>query len=140
MTKKVLTACSALIASILLFCLLIRSGTPRLTNGKDLSNYLGMSRPISNPKKSLLLKSELFENLSLHIDDVEFLSNAFVAQALVSPLVRFSNRGRYEPYVAKSWTQSGNSWSFHLHKGLTCEGGQVINAESFKKSLVRSLQ
>lgn len=89
---------------------------------------------------SLLLKSEIFENLSLHLEDVEFLHNAFLVQPLVAPLVRFSNRGRYESYVAKSWTHEGNSWKFQIHSGLTCEDGELINAESFKESLARSLQ
>ncbi|MBX2989262.1 MAG: hypothetical protein KF802_15345 [Bdellovibrionaceae bacterium] len=89
---------------------------------------------------SLLLKSEIISDLSLHLDDVELLQNAFIVQSLVGPLVRFSNRGRYEPYVAKSWTQSGNSWVFSLHSDLSCEDGQAITAQNFKKSLERSLR
>lgn len=90
-------------------------------------------------ESTLHLKSEMLENLSLHLDDVEFLQNAFLVQAALGPLIRFSNRGRYEPYVAKSWTQNGNSWTFHLHKGLSCEDGEIISAESFRKSLLGSL-
>lgn len=90
-------------------------------------------------ERTFHLKSEMFENLSLHLDDVEFLQNAFLVQATLGSLVRFSNRGRYEPYVAKSWSQSDNLWQFQLHDGLTCEDGQVINALSFRKSLIGSL-
>jgi MarR-like DNA-binding transcriptional regulator SgrR of sgrS sRNA len=93
---------------------------------------------MANPS-SLLLKSEVFENLSLHLDDVEFLQNAFIAQAITGPLIRFSNRGRYEPYVAKSWTQNENRWSFKIHDGLKCENGEMINAESFARSLKGSI-
>jgi len=93
----------------------------------------------SSSSRSLLLVSEIFENLSLHLDDVEFLRNAFVVQSLVSPLVRFSNRGQYHPYVAQSWIQSGNDWIFKLHNGLSCEDGQSITPESFCRSLKRSL-
>ncbi|NJM09451.1 MAG: hypothetical protein HC883_00690 [Bdellovibrionaceae bacterium] len=89
---------------------------------------------------SLLLTSEILVNLSLHLDDVEFLQNAFIAQAIVGPLVRFSNRGRYEPYLAESWAQSGNAWTFQLHRNLTCEDGQSINPETFRESLKRSLR
>ncbi len=89
---------------------------------------------------SLHLKSEMLQNLSLHLDDVEFLQNAFIVQAILGPLIRFSNRGRYEPYVAKSWSQAGNSWTFEIHEGLKCEDGEPINGESFRKSLIGSLK
>lgn len=89
---------------------------------------------------SLQFTSEIFDNLSLHLDDVEFLHNAFIVQAITGPLVRFSNRGRYEPYVAKSWRQAENSWFFQLHSNLKCEDGQLINPETFKESLKRSLR
>jgi len=93
----------------------------------------------SRPQTTLHLKSEVFENLSLHLDNVEFLRNALIVQAALGPLIRFSNRGRYEPYVAKSWAQANNQWTFHLHDGLTCEDGQPINAETFRRSLIGSL-
>lgn len=88
----------------------------------------------------LALRSEVFENLSLHLDDVEMLRNAYIVQAVTGPLVRFSNRGRYEPYVAKSWTQSDDTWTFNFHSGLKCEDGQPIDPENFKKSFIRSLK
>lgn len=88
----------------------------------------------------LALRSEVFENLSLHLDDVEMLRNAYIVQAITGPLVRFSNRGRYEPYVAKSWSQSDNTWTFKFQSGLECEDGQPIHPESFKKSFIRSLK
>ncbi len=104
-----------------------------LTESSDMSQSNEKAGP------TLHLKSEILVNLSLHIDDVELLQNAFLAQALVGPLIRFSNRGRYEPYVAKKWTQSGNDWTFFIHDGLTCEDGQEINAESYRLNLLRSV-
>lgn len=89
---------------------------------------------------TLAVQSDVFRNLSLHLDDVEFLRNAFIVQAVTGPLVRFSNRGRYEPYIAKSWSQEGNNWIFRLHEGLTCEDGQKITPDSFKRSLERSIR
>lgn len=103
------------------------------------SFYLLNKSSMKNPR-SLEITSEIFDNLSIHIDDVELLQNAFVAQAITGPLVRFSNRGRYEPYIAKNWSQSGNDWIFELNPELKCEDGQPINAVSFKNSLMRSFK
>lgn len=90
--------------------------------------------------KSLYFSSEIFENLSVDLDNVEFLQNAFIVQALVSPLVRFSNKGRYEPYAAKNWEQIENVWRFYLNENLFCEDGQPIDSRSFRRSLIRSIR
>lgn len=95
-------------------------------------------RTVNQP--ALAVQSPIFESLSLHLDDVEFLKNAFIVQSLVGPLVRFSNRGQYEPFLAKSCVRQGNSWTFQLHDGLKCEDGQEISPETFKRSLMRSLR
>lgn len=140
MTKKVRTVFLAIAVVSLSLFLLSPLNSLLLTKLKLHGESEVMSTVTVTEGSSLILVSEIFENLSLHLDDVEFLRNAFAAQALVGPLVRFSNRGRYEPYVAKRWSQSGDSWIFELHHGLTCEDGQAITPESFKSSLKRSLR
>lgn len=89
--------------------------------------------------RQLLFSSEIFENISLHLDDAEFLHNAFIVQHLVGTLIRFSNSGRYEPYLAKQWSHHENLWTFNLIPNLTCEDGEIIDAHSFRKNLIASI-
>lgn len=133
MPKKVLLTASLLIAAL-------SSWSMRQWPKKPLPIKSKAESKSEAQVSTLSVQSSILDNLSLHLDDVEFLRNAFIVQSLNGPLVRFSIRGRYEPYVAKSWSQDGNDWIFRLHQGLTCEDGEKITPESFKQSLERSLR
>lgn len=133
MQKKVLLTVSLLIVALSSWSM--RSRLERLLRTKSTAESKSEARV-----STLSVQSPILDNLSLHLDDVEFLRNAFIVQSLSGPLVRFSNRGRYEPYVAQSWSQDGNDWIFRLHEGLACEDGEKITPESFKLSLERSLR
>jgi hypothetical protein len=77
----------------------------------------------------------------LSIYDAEPYPAAIVAQQLIGNLVYYSNFGRYEPRIARSWTRPDlKSWSFEIREGFVCENGEAITAGSFRKSLERSIR
>lgn len=70
------------------------------------------------------------------------LINALHVEQLLGTLVRLTASGRYESFLAKSWSaESGRKmWRFILHKNLSCEDGTPINASSYKHGLEISLK
>jgi len=64
-----------------------------------------------------------------------------IVQSLVGNLIYYSNQGRYEPRLAKSWKRSSpNIWEFEIYPDLIAEYGEQITAESFKLSIERVLR
>lgn len=101
----------------------------------------GLVRTVGSDKRATIqVVSNYLDNISLHIDDAEMLGNAHLSQSLTGPLIRFSNSGRYEPYIAERWETTDSSWIFYLRSGMFCEDGEEINAHSFRLSLLRSLR
>lgn len=79
--------------------------------------------------------------ITLDLFEAESYEPAVVVQQLVGNLVYFSNKGRYEPRLAKSWRRvEPTVWEFELHEGLVCENGEKIDAEGFKRSLKRIIK
>ena len=78
--------------------------------------------------------------INLSLFEAEKYESAVVVQSLVGTLVFYSNFGRYEPRIATSWERiAPNVWEFHLSEKHRCENGEQITAESFKKSLERTV-
>lgn len=71
--------------------------------------------------------------------DSDGTSNALHIEQLVGTLVRMHPSGRYQGYLAESWSNSDDFklWSFKLKKDLQCEDGTPINAETFVDSFHR---
>jgi hypothetical protein len=71
--------------------------------------------------------------------DSDLLSNQIFMKHLVGTLVRYRSGGEFAPYLAESWraADGGKSWSFFIRNGLSCEDGEEISAQSFKKSYQR---
>lgn len=77
--------------------------------------------------------------IKLNVFESEYYANALVVQQLVGTLIYYSNLGRYEPRLAKSFIQkSPKHWEFSIRPGAKCEDGEAITAASFAKSLKRS--
>lgn len=74
--------------------------------------------------------------LSLNPLDSDSSVNAIVVEQLVGTLVRMHPSGRYEGYLAESWSTSSDflKWNFKIKSGLFCEDGSPITGETFVKS------
>ncbi len=73
--------------------------------------------------------------------ETEIYEAAIVVQPLVGTLVYYSNHGRYEPRLAKSWNKIDEyTWKFELVPGAKCENGEAITPVSFKRSIERSIK
>lgn len=74
--------------------------------------------------------------------DSDGTSNAIHVEQLVGTLVRMHPTGRYQGYLADSWQNSPDfkEWSFQLKKGLACEDGSPITAETFVTGLHRVIR
>lgn len=79
--------------------------------------------------------------ITLNLFEAERYDAAVVVQQLIGNLVYYSNKGRYEPRIAESWRRvSQTKWIFNLKNGFVCENGEKITANSFKKSLERTIK
>ena len=79
--------------------------------------------------------------ITLDLYEAEAYEAAVVVQPLIGTLVYYSNHGRYEPRLAKSWhRRTPLIWEFELRPNLQCENGEIINPISFKQSIERSLK
>ncbi|MGZ3772716.1 MAG: ABC transporter substrate-binding protein [Pseudobdellovibrionaceae bacterium] len=69
--------------------------------------------------------------------DSDGTSNAIHVEQLVGTLVRMHPSGRYQGYLAESWSNTPDfkEWTFKIKSGLSCEDGTPITGESFAKSL-----
>ena len=78
--------------------------------------------------------------INLNIWESEMYYAAIPVQQMIGNLVYYSNFGRYELRLAKSWKRlADNLWVVDLKSGASCENGEKITAESFVKSISRSL-
>ncbi|MGE5085445.1 MAG: ABC transporter substrate-binding protein [Bacillota bacterium] len=79
--------------------------------------------------------------IPINLYEAERYEFAVVVQPLIGNLVIYSNKGRYEPRIAKSWlVQKDGSWRFEFNRGFTCENGEEINPSSFKRSIETSIK
>jgi hypothetical protein len=86
-----------------------------------------------------VIKKKL-ESINLDLWEAEAYYNAIIVQSLIGNLVYHSNHGRYEPRLAEKWSRvSPTRWEFTLREGMTCENGERITTESFKRSIERSI-
>lgn len=97
---------------------------------------------VSKEMKTLHISiPDVTNGISISIFDSEIYHNALVVQPLIGNLVVSTNQGRIEPSLAESWSVSeSHIWTFKLRPNLSAENGEKITAESFKKSLERSLR
>lgn len=78
--------------------------------------------------------------INLNLFEGERYESAILIQQLIGTLVYYSNFGRYEPRLAHSWRKTNEStWVFQIRENLKAENGEVIDAQSIKKSIERSL-
>ncbi|MDZ4662393.1 MAG: ABC transporter substrate-binding protein [Pseudomonadota bacterium] len=86
----------------------------------------------------------LYKNLkhpvSTSIFDSEYYSNNLVVAPMIATLVVYYSDERPVPFLAKSWHNDGNLWTFDLREGIKCENGELITADGMRKSLIRSLK
>lgn len=74
--------------------------------------------------------------------DSDFGPHETVLTNLVGTLVKLSDSGTFEPYIAESFTTSndGLTWTFTIRPNLRCEDGFPITAQSFAEVLKQSLK
>jgi len=53
------------------------------------------------------------------------------------PLLRWDENGKFIPWVAESWTQDGNVWTFKIRKDIRFHNGDPLTAEDVKFSVDR---
>jgi MarR-like DNA-binding transcriptional regulator SgrR of sgrS sRNA len=80
-------------------------------------------------------------DITLNLYEAERYEPAIIVQSLIGNLVYFSNQGRYEPRLAKTWQRlAPNKWKFDLLPNLYAQNGEPITPTSFKKSIERTLK
>lgn len=81
-------------------------------------------------------------SLSLSPKTSDQVDNQVVLNALIATLVKYSQTGKIEPYLAQSWdvSEDGLEWTFNIKSGFSCEAGESISAELFVASLKRSFK
>ena len=74
--------------------------------------------------------------------DSDGTSNAIHIEQVVGTLVRMHPSGRYQGYLAESWSNTSDfkEWSFKLKSGLVCEDGSPITASNYVQSLYRVIR
>lgn len=74
---------------------------------------------------------------SLSVYDSDILGNLLHMEALVGTLVKYGNRGIYEPYFAKSWTinKQKTQFKFFLENNLLDESGEPQSAQTYFNTL-----
>lgn len=78
--------------------------------------------------------------INLNIWESEMYYAAIPVQQMIGNLVYYSNFGRYELRLAKSWKRKSDKlWTINIKTGAKCENGEEITADSFVKSITRSL-
>jgi extracellular solute-binding protein (family 5) len=79
--------------------------------------------------------------IPLDLYEAERYEYAVLIQPLIGNLVVYSNKGRYEPLIAKSWAvDKDGTWKFEMHKNFVCENGEEITPASFKHSIETSIK
>lgn len=96
------------------------------------------NQKISTTLNYVLIKPR--QKINLNLFEAEKYEPAVIVQQLIGTLVYYSNFGRYEPRLAESWRRTDDfTWEFNLKTNLRCQNGEEITANSFKKSIERSL-
>ena len=74
--------------------------------------------------------------------DSDFGPHETVLTNLIGTLVKLSESGQFEPYLAESFHASndGLTWTFNIRPNLTCDDGTAITAESFADAFSNSLK
>lgn len=96
-----------------------------------------------NPKRNMELSffyPSLSPQISTDILEIETYSNNLVVAPTIGNLVTYFSDERPIPYLAKSWKRDGLKWLFEIRDGLKCENGEKITAQSFAKSLAKSIR
>lgn len=81
-------------------------------------------------------------SISLSVFDSDSIHNGAVMEQVVGTLVKYSGVGRYESYLAKSWTVSTDqkTWTFEFYPNLKTEDNVAINAQTFASNLKKLLK
>lgn len=79
---------------------------------------------------------------SLNPLDSDSVINAILMEQIVGTLVRLSESGRYEGFLAKSWNvfEDGRIWHFELRADLRLETGDLIDAPYVVNALNRQIR
>ncbi|MFN3454322.1 MAG: ABC transporter substrate-binding protein [Pseudobdellovibrio sp.] len=79
---------------------------------------------------------------SLSVMDSDYLDNLVILEQLVGTLVKQSNTGILQPFLASRWEVSNDemTWKFSLRNGLLAEDGSQITAKSYVKNLKKLLR
>ena len=102
--------------------------------------HLVQSEPLPEKQLNYVLVSPRAP-IVLNLFEAERYESAVVVQPLIGNLVYYSNKGRYEPKLARNWIRVNPfTWRFTLREGFFCENGEAITAKSFRKSILRSLK
>jgi hypothetical protein len=108
---------------------------------------IGLGPQLPNEKQKMELRFVVIgdpAHLSLDPIHSDFVSNAVRLEQMVGNLVKeiHGNTGKPEPYLAEKWvvSEDGKTWDFQIRPGLFCEDGTPIDADSFKRSLSRTLR
>ncbi|WP_413289898.1 ABC transporter substrate-binding protein [Bdellovibrio sp. HCB337] len=93
----------------------------------------------------MFLRQKLDEKgmyFSLNPKDSDFATHETVLTNLVGTLVKLSETGQFEPYLAETFSTSedGLTWTFNIRSNLACEDGTAITAQSFAEAFTLALK
>lgn len=79
------------------------------------------------------------EVFSFSVFNSDYSRNQLLMEQLVSTLVKYEGTGRYETYLAESWSTDAEMkiWQFKIKKEIFTEEGEEITAPKYKKCLER---
>lgn len=79
------------------------------------------------------------EVFSFSVFNSDYSRNQLLMEQLVSTLVKYEGTGRYETFLAESWSTDSHLkvWSFKIKKKIFTEDGEEITAPKYKKCLER---
>lgn len=79
---------------------------------------------------------------TFNIEESDSLLSLTHMEQLVGTLVKYGATGRYEPFLAQSWTVSADrlKWSFTLRNDIQFEDGLPITAHTYVTSLKKALK
>lgn len=80
-------------------------------------------------------------DITLDLYEAELYAPAVIVQSLIGNLVYYSNFGRYEPRIARSWERvNPTTWKFQIEPGHVLANGEIISGQTFKLSLERTIR
>lgn len=79
---------------------------------------------------------------SLSVTESDWGPNEALLNTLIGTLVKYSQNGRLEPYLAQNFTVSvdGLKWQFNLRSNMYTQNGKLIDAVLFKSCLENQLK